>query len=681
MNHVSSSIFKNRLDRWNKEPLLAFVDSHIIDYPTPTNISYLWSFGASAGICLVIQIVTGIFLAMHYTPNIELAFNSVEHIMRDVCSGWLIRYIHANGASFFFIVVYLHLFRGLYFNSYVYPRQNLWYSGVTLFFLMMATAFMGYVLPWGQMSLWGATVITNLFSAIPVVGKYIVEWLWGGFSVNNATLNRFFSLHYLMPFLIAAVTLIHLNLLHRNGSNNPLGINTNSEVVDFYPYFYVKDLFSVLILIFVFSFFVFFFPNALGHSDNYILGNPLSTPAHIVPEWYFLPFYAILRSIPDKLGGVLVMLGAIVILYLLPVLNRTLVRSTYFRPFQAVLFWFIFLNFVLLGWIGQKPVETPYFEIGFVSTCLYFIFLILSTLVFSLVETYLSFFRIQYVNDLLDIREKGHLYKNNSSKNIYAGEFIERSGFLSTFYVSYIPFFVMLERAWDRADIPTPIELFELDAPAYLFNDYNPVTNRCDDCYTYYRLVYLASQLEPLSANDAKLVLSNEHHPYWTKKDIEKYPLFYGERFKHYLHQDFPYSFLTDEGNFDLDVVEVIGDSIICTYEELIPCLHLDYSKNILTPPFEKVPNVDKETRLKQLSEEDDKGYNFFLNILLNKLSVSRDTKELQFRPLQSKVIVQGVTYEIEVDSTVRDDVVDARMNLIKTIQTELAKQEKKDIK
>jgi len=332
----------NRQERWNKDPLLSFIDSHIIDYPTPTNLTYLWSFGASAGICLVIQIISGVFLAMHYTANIELAFNSVEHIMRDVCSGWLLRYIHANGASIFFIVVYLHIFRNLYFSSFLYPRQYLWLSGVGIFFLMMATAFMGYVLPWGQMSLWGATVITNLFSAIPVVGGSIVEWLWGGFSVGNATLNRFFSLHYLLPFLIAGLTLVHLNLLHRNGSNNPLGIYTNAETVNFYPYFYIKDLFSILILIFVFSFFVFFAPNVLGHSDNYILGNPMSTPAHIVPEWYFLPFYAVLRSIPDKLGGVAAMFGSIAILFILPFINMSQNRSSYFRSIQTYCFWFIF---------------------------------------------------------------------------------------------------------------------------------------------------------------------------------------------------------------------------------------------------------------------------------------------------------------------------------------------------
>jgi ubiquinol-cytochrome c reductase cytochrome b subunit len=245
--------------RWNKDQILSFVDSHIIDYPTPINLNYFWSFGSSAGICLIIQILTGVFLAMHYTPNIDLAFNSVEHIMRDVNNGWLIRYLHANGASIFFIVVYLHIFRGLYFGSYIYPRDRLWISGIFIFLLMMATAFMGYVLPWGQMSFWGATVITNLFSAIPVVGKTIVEWLWGGFSVNNATLNRFLSLHYLLPFIIAGLTIIHLSLLHKDGSNNPLGINTNVETISFYPYFYVKDLFSFFFFTFFFFFICFFF--------------------------------------------------------------------------------------------------------------------------------------------------------------------------------------------------------------------------------------------------------------------------------------------------------------------------------------------------------------------------------------------------------------------------------------
>jgi len=314
---------------------------------------------------------------MHYTTHVDFAFNSVEHIMRDVNNGWLIRYIHANGASFFFIVVYCHIFRGLYFGSYIAPRSLLWCSGVVIFLAMMATAFMGYVLPWGQMSFWGATVITNLFSAIPYIGSSIVEWLWGGFSVDNATLNRFFSLHYLLPFVIAGITLLHLTLLHQEGSNNPLGINSSVDFISFYPYFYVKDLFAFLIFLLSFSFVVFFFPNVLGHSDNYIPANPLVTPPHIVPEWYFLPFYAILRSIPDKLGGVVAMISAILILLLLPVTNFSNIRSSIFRPFYSIFFWFLVADFFLLGWIGQKPVETPYIEIGLYATIYYFFTLLL----------------------------------------------------------------------------------------------------------------------------------------------------------------------------------------------------------------------------------------------------------------------------------------------------------------
>jgi quinol-cytochrome oxidoreductase complex cytochrome b subunit len=372
--------------RWNKDFLLSFVDSHIIDYPTPVNLNYLWSFGSTAGLCLGIQIITGIFLAMHYTPHIDMAFSSVEHIMRDVSNGWLIRYLHANGASMFFIVVYAHIFRGLYFGSYMNPRGRLWASGVTIFLLMMATAFMGYVLPWGQMSFWGATVITNLFSAIPFVGGAIVEWLWGGFSVSNATLNRFFSLHYLVPFLTVGLVLLHLSLLHNEGSNNPLGLNSNPDTISFYPYFYVKDLFSFLILVLVFSFFVFYYPNALGHADNYIPANPLVTPPHIVPEWYFLPFYAILRSIPDKLGGVVAMISAILILLLLPIINTSKVRSSKFRPIFSIAYWFLVSDFLLLGWLGQKPVESPYIEVGMAATAFYFIFLLILVPVIGLIE-------------------------------------------------------------------------------------------------------------------------------------------------------------------------------------------------------------------------------------------------------------------------------------------------------
>lgn len=381
--------------RWNKDFLLSFIDSHIIDYPTPVNLNYLWSFGSAAGICLVVQILTGIFLAMHYTPHIDLAFDSVEHIMRDVQNGWLIRYAHANGASMFFIVVYCHIFRGLYYGSYIYPRGRLWASGVIIFLLMMATAFMGYVLPWGQMSFWGATVITNLFSAIPFVGGSIVEWLWGGFSVGNATLNRFFSLHYLMPFVIAGLVIVHLSLLHKDGSNNPLGINTNVDTIPFYPYFYVKDLYAFFIFIFFFAFFVFFYPNLLGHPDNYIPANPLVTPAHIVPEWYFLPFYAILRSIPDKLGGVVAMISAILVLLLLPVINTSKVRSSKFRPIFAFAYWFLVSDFLILGWIGQKPVETPFIEIGMAATLFYFVFFLVLVPAIGILESELL---KQYVN-------------------------------------------------------------------------------------------------------------------------------------------------------------------------------------------------------------------------------------------------------------------------------------------
>jgi ubiquinol-cytochrome c reductase cytochrome b subunit len=373
--------------RWNKDYILSILDNHIIDYPTPINITYAWSFGALAGICLVVQIVTGIFLAMHYTPHIDLAFSSVEHIMRDVNNGWLIRYMHANGASMFFIVVYSHIFRGLYYGSYMTPRELLWCSGVLIFLLMMATAFLGYVLPWGQMSFWGATVITNLFSAIPFAGPAIVEWLWGGFSIDNATLNRFFSLHFILPFAIAGLVIAHIALLHRDGSNNPLGIDSRSDSIPFYPYAYVKDLFSLIVFIVFFSIFLFYFPNLLGHPDNYIPADPMYTPAHIVPEWYFLPFYAILRSIPDKLGGVAAMGGAIVILFFLPFINTSEVRSSTFRPIYRKLFWFIFADFLLLGWIGQEIVETPYVQIGQIATVFYFFYFLVLIPFVGLLET------------------------------------------------------------------------------------------------------------------------------------------------------------------------------------------------------------------------------------------------------------------------------------------------------
>jgi ubiquinol-cytochrome c reductase cytochrome b subunit len=376
--------------RWNKHSLSAFVSSHIIEYPTPLNLNYMWSFGSAAGICLVIQIITGIFLAMHYTPHVDYAFASIEHIMRDVNNGWLIRYLHANGASIFFIVVYCHIFRGLYYGSYTKPRGLLWASGVVIFILMMATAFMGYVLPWGQMSFWGVTVITNLFSAIPFVGKSIVEWLWGGFSVDNATLNRFFSLHYLLPFLIAGMTIVHLALLHQSGSNNPLGVDSKTNKIPFYPYFYVKDLLSFFFLLWLFSFFVFFHPNVMGHPDNYIPADSLQTPAHIVPEWYFLPFYAILRAIPHKVGGVVAMGGSLVILFLLPFIHFSKIRSATFRLVYRSVFWLILADFLLLMWLGQKPVDDPYITVGQIVTFLYFFLFLVAIPLAGLVDSYLA---------------------------------------------------------------------------------------------------------------------------------------------------------------------------------------------------------------------------------------------------------------------------------------------------
>lgn len=383
-----------------KSEKLSLLYNHLITYPTPLNISYFWSFGVLSAFCLGVQIISGVFLAMFYTPHIDLAFSSVEYIMREVHNGWFIRYLHANGASMFFIVVYIHIFRGLYYNSYVKPRAELWCSGIIIFLLMMGTAFMGYVLPWGQMSFWGVTVITNLVTAIPLVGTPIVEWLWGGFSVNNATLNRFFSLHYLFPFIIVGSVLLHIALLHKDGSNNPLGVDSKINRIPFFPYFYVKDLFSVLLFGIVFSFFLFYFPNFLGHATNYIPANPLVTPAHIVPEWYFLPFYAILRSIPNKLGGVLAMFGAIVILMLLPFINFTDIRSPLFRVFYRLFFWLILVDFIILGWIGQKIVEEPFVTIGQTATFFYFFSILVLVPLISYVEkNVLSILYLKYTGN------------------------------------------------------------------------------------------------------------------------------------------------------------------------------------------------------------------------------------------------------------------------------------------
>lgn len=320
--------------------LYSFFSKALVEYPTPNNLSYMWNFGSLAGIMLAVQIVSGLFLSMHYTGHVDFAFYSVDHIMKDVPAGWFIRYMHSNGASMFFLVVYLHIFRGLYYGSYKSPRSFAWIIGVIIFILMMGTAFLGYVLPWGQMSFWAATVITNFVTVIPFAGKDIVEWLWGGFSIDNATLNRFYSLHYLLPFVILALVIIHLIYLHLHGSSNPLGlISFRNEKSPFYPYYYTKDLFGFIYFLLIFCFFLFFFPDVLGHSDNYVEANPIVTPSHIVPEWYFLPFYAILRSIPNKTLGIIAMFLSLVVLMLLPYLDRSFIKGGSFRPLHKKVFW------------------------------------------------------------------------------------------------------------------------------------------------------------------------------------------------------------------------------------------------------------------------------------------------------------------------------------------------------
>jgi len=375
---VSGFQTDNRIVKWieYRLPIFSFVNHSLVDYPTPRNLNYWYNFGSLAGIMLVLQIVTGIVLAMHYTPHASMAFDSVEHIMRDVNYGWLLRYMHANGASMFFIVVYIHIFRGLYYGSYKSPREILWWLGIVILLLMMATAFMGYVLPWGQMSFWGATVITNLFSAIPLVGESVVTWLWGGFAVENPTLNRFFALHYLLPFVIVGVVVLHLWALHHHKSNNPLGIDIKGpqDTIPFHPYYTIKDAFGLAVFGIFFAVFLFFLPNYLGHPDNYIPANPLVTPAHIVPEWYFLPFYAILRSIPDKLLGVLAMFAAIMVLFVLPWLDTSRVRSATFRPIYKQVFWLLLIDCLILGWCGAKPAEGIYLVIGRLATGFYFLF-------------------------------------------------------------------------------------------------------------------------------------------------------------------------------------------------------------------------------------------------------------------------------------------------------------------
>lgn len=380
----------NGFTKWmdSRLPILRLAHDSFIDYPTPKNLNYWWTFGGILTFCLVTQIITGIILAMHYTPHVDFAFNSVEHIMRNVNYGWLIRYIHANGASMFFLAVYIHIFRGLYYGSYKAPREVLWILGVIIYLLMMAAAFLGYVLPWGQMSLWGATVITNLFGAIPLIGENVAIWLWGGYSIDNPTLNRFFSLHYLIPFLIFGVVILHIWALHVPGNNNPVGISVKGkqDTVPFHPYYTVKDGFALTVFIILFAYFIFFAPNVLGHADNYIQANPLVTPAHIVPEWYLLPFYAILRAVPDKLGGVALMFGAILILFLLPWLDTSKVRSARYRPLFRQFYAMLVLDCLLLGYLGAQPAEGIYIVLARIGTFYYFAHFLVVLPVLGIVE-------------------------------------------------------------------------------------------------------------------------------------------------------------------------------------------------------------------------------------------------------------------------------------------------------
>jgi ubiquinol-cytochrome c reductase cytochrome b subunit len=387
------NVFFNKF-RWNKTYLLGFVDCHLIHYPTPIGLTYAWSFGSLAGMCLVIQILSGILLSTHYTANIDLAFASVEYIMRDVPNGWLIRYVHENGASMFFIVVYSHIFRGLYYGSYMKPRQLLWCSGVILFLLIMGTAFTGYVLPWGQMSFWGATVITNMVTAIPFGGQTIVEWLWGGFTVNAPTLRRFYSVHFLLPFIIAGVTIIHLALLHKDGSTSPIGSDSGVDDVSFYPFFFAKDLFAFTCFIIVFGVFVFFFPNLLNHPDNCIPADPMETPKHLVPEWYFLPFYAILRSIPHKAAGIVAMVGAILVMLVIPFSYTGYIRNTTYRPLFKIFYWLLVADFATLMWVGQAPITDPFIALGQVASVYYFGFFLVIVPLIGIIETKLMDYKI-----------------------------------------------------------------------------------------------------------------------------------------------------------------------------------------------------------------------------------------------------------------------------------------------
>lgn len=370
---------------------LNLVNSYLIDSPQPSSINYWWNIGSLLGLCLIIQVITGILIAIHYSSNIELAFSSIEHIIRDIKNGWILRYIHANGASLFFICIYIHIAKGLYYGSYKSPRTLTWIIGIIIFIITIATAFLGYCSVYGQISHWGALVITNLFSAIPFIGKDIVEWLWGGFSVSNPLIQKFFALHYLIPFIIIALVIIHLIALHINGSSNPLGITSNLDRLPIHNYYIFKDLITIFVFLIILSLLVFYIPNILGHPDNYIPGNPLITPASIVPEWYLLPFYAILRSIPNKLLGVILMFSAILILLILPLTDNSIIRGNTFKIISKLFFFLFVFNFILLGILGSCHVEVPFIQIGQITTFLYFAYFLIFIPIISYIENVLFY--------------------------------------------------------------------------------------------------------------------------------------------------------------------------------------------------------------------------------------------------------------------------------------------------